>query len=388
MLTDFAESRAELRAWKRAITRTHRRRIRVRVLDLDHNRIASIDDVIDGQVTIDVENRECTRVANLTILDPSRSIGWEPDSPASLPIHLRRMVQIFDERAVPLFGWVSCPVFCGPVVDFDRDGAEVAVVAEGKEWLLGDFGRTYSWAKGRKVVDVIREMLEIGGEKPSRIHLPNLRATLPKEVNVTVDDKVLAHSRKLAHSVDRELFPDARGHWQMRRQPTRSSITLDRNWLTAAVRFDRPKLEVKNRWIILGAKPKGDKPRVRGDVSLPKNHALSAYTLRRNGKWRWEIHKAERPHVKTNAMARRIAMRLRDDRIRMAADVTIDCLPLPNVEEWDLVTAKDPLTGTAVTRVRQATIPLVSGVQTIGAVRRVARVKRHGGYHPATHGGL
>jgi len=389
MLTDFTESHAEYRAWRAGITRTHQRRVRVRVLTLDHRRIAWIDNVLDGQVTIDVTNRETVRVANIRLLDRSRSIGWEPDSPDSLPLHLRRMVQIFDDRAIPGYDWISCPVFTGPVAEFDRDGAEVSLVAEGKERLaLGSFGRIHTWAKGRKVVDVIGEILALAGEIPSRIHLPNLAATLPREVNVTRIDKPWVHARKLAANVNRELFFDGRGHVQMRRQPSRASLVLDDDWLQAPVRIDRPKLAFNNRWIILGANPPGDRPRIRADVALPSNHAFSAQSLARNGMPRWLIDQEELSQVNSNARALEIANRKRDDAIRSAAEISLDCLPFPNVEEWDLLIAKDPLTGTAATRVRQATIPLVSGVQTIGAIRRVSRVKRHRGYHPAQHGGL
>lgn len=392
MLTDFYETDAGLEVpratYRYTVTHTHQRRIRVRVMNLVHGRSAWFDDILDGQVSIDVTNREVSRIANLTLLDPARSIGWEPDSPSAVPLHLKRMVQIFYDVLVPGYGWVSCPVFTGPVVEVDRTGAEVSIVAEGKERLaLHSFGSTHTWKKRRKVVDVIREILELAGESTSRIHLPNLNATLPKDFTVTVDDKPWVQARKLARSVDRVLFYDGRGHARMRKQPTRHSITFDSDWLLAPMQIDRPKLEFKNRWIILGPKPKGDKPRVRADVWLPRSNPFSAVALARNGKPRWLIHKEERPNVKTNAKAREIAMRLRDRRIRYAADITFDVLPLPCVEEWDLVRVKDPLTGAAVTPLRQATIPLLREGMTVGAVVQKSRVKRKRGMIPGSIGG-
>lgn len=379
MFRNFANSNAEFEAWRRTLTQTHERRITARVMDLEHKRLSTIEKVVDGQVTIDVSNRECTRVANLTILDPSRSIGWEPDSPSALPAHLHRMVQIIDWRRVPGYDWIGCPVFTGPVAEIDRDGAQVSLVLEGKERLaLGSFGRTHTWKKGRKVTDVIREMLVLAGESPSRIHLPAIRSTLAKPVIVTRTDRPWVQARRLAESRDRVLYYDGAGHVRMRKVATRSVWTFDRNWLLGPMRLDRPKLTFHNGWIVLGPKPKGKKARINsGLVGLNKRNPFSAYSLRRNGKWRWIIRQEERQHIKTAAEARKIAQRFRDVRIRFAADVSFDALPLPNIEEWDLVRVRDPLAGVAVMQVKQATIPLVSGAMTIGSIKRVAQVKRH-----------
>jgi hypothetical protein len=360
-----------------ALTHTHQRRVRVRVMDLDHGRIAWLPDLLDGQMTIDTSNREVSRVANVTLFDPAQSIGWEPNTPAALPGHLRQMIQILDERAIPGYGWVSCPVFTGPISEFDRSGSEVRLAAEGKDRLaLSSFGRSHVWKKGRKVTTVIREILELGGEKPTRIHLPELANTLARDFNVSRTDRPLVEARKLARSLnDRIIFYDGRGHAVMRvKSTTAVGPRLDEDWLMGPVRIDRRKLEFRNGWIINGPRPGGNKPRpTSGLVGLPKNNDFSAYSLRRNGKWRWLIHEEEQANVKTNAKAHEIAARMRDERIKFAADVGVDILPLPNIEEFDYLRAVDPLTGAVLVRVLQATIPLVGGAQTIGAVNRITR---------------
>jgi hypothetical protein len=330
---------------------------------------------------------------NLQLVDPSRSIGWEPDSPSSLPRHLRRMVQVFDVRFVPDYGPVWCPVFCGPVKPegMNRDGAEVSIVAVGKEHLAqGSFGKAYSWKKGRLIVEVIGEILNLAGEKSSRIHLPNLPGRLQKDFNVSRTDEPLAKARHLAHQIDCVLFYNGRGHAIIRRKATHSTLTVDRSWLTSGVRIDRPELQFHNRWVALGKKPKGDKPRPSVDVWLPASNDFSGVALGREVggvvKPRWYTKEIDRPHVESKDKLRQIAERARDERIRFQADVSLDCLPFPNVEEWDLIKARDPLTGAAVVQVKQATIPLAGGSQTIGAIDRVSRMKRHN--YPASHGGL
>lgn len=376
---DFTDSDAEYAAYKRTLTSpVQQRRITVQVLDLEHRVLASFDKVIDGQVTIDVANRECTRVATLTLLDPTRSIGLEPDHPGSLPVHLKRMVRITDWRRVPGFDWIGVHVFTGVVVEVDRDGAQVSIVCQGKERLaLGSFGRTHTWKKGRRVTEVIREMLELAGERSSMIHLPAYKGTLGKDLTVTRTDRPWVQARRLAEARDFRLIYDGRGHVKMRREPSKPLWTFDRLWLLAPLRIDRRKLSFFNGWIVLGPKPPKNKPRVTsGLVALPKTNAFSAYALRRNGRWRWLIHQEERQHVKTNAQARAIANRLRDRAIRFAADVSFDVLPVPILEEWDKVLAVDPLAGRALVEVRQATIPLVAGGLTVGSIKRISRMKR------------
>jgi hypothetical protein len=388
VLRDFTESADELLAWQDTLSHTHERRVWARVLGLGHQRITTVDDILDGQVTIDV-TREPTRIINMRLLDPTKSLGWEPDSPSSLPVHMRRMIQVFDQRLVPGYGPVNCPMFCGPVAEADRDGAEVSVVAEGKEMLLGDFPRGHHWPKGRKVVEVIRDMLILGGEAPGRIHLPNINDRLPKDLSVRRGDSIRTRIWRLVGSVDMVCFYDGRGHFRMRRMPTAATLTLNSDLLMSQVRVDRSKVKFKNGWVVLGKNPPGDKPRISsGLIGLPKRHDFSAQSLAREGQPRWEIETAERPNCATVAKAKRIARRRRDEKVRSRSELGAETLPFPNVEEWDLYKALDPLTGRYQIRVRQATLPLVGGNQSIGAVRKVSNGGRGRGYRPPTHGGL
>lgn len=388
MLTDFAESRAEYRAWREAITHSHERKIWGRVLGLSHHRIAAVHDILDGQVTLDV-TADTTRIANVRLLDPTRSLGWEPDTPASLPIHQRRMIQLFDQRMVPGFGPVSCPIFTGPVAEVDRTGAEVFVKAGGKERLaMRSFGRTHHWQKGRLIHEVIKDLLELAGELPSRVHVPVMKARLNKDLNVKRTDKPWLIIKRLVRSVDRICFYDGRGHFRMRRLATGPSLILDEAWLMSEVALDRPQVEFHNGWIVLGKNPRGKAPRISSDlIGLPKRHEFSAQSLAREGQLGWEIREEERPNIGTKAKCNAAARKMRDEKVRARAEVAVDTLPFPNVEEWDLYGAVDPLTGRAQIRVRQVTFPLYQGNQSLNAKKRVHQGHRRG-YLPADHGGL
>lgn len=394
MLRDFCESEAEYDAFIATLTTTHERKIGVRVMNLNHKTIAWLegDAIVDGQVTIDATNRECSRVATLRLADPSQSIGMEPDSASTLPVHLRRMVQVVYHVRVPGFRWVGCPIFTGQVKDFDRTGADVSIAANSKEGLaLGNFGHGHSWKKGRKKIEVIREILELGGETTSRMHLPPLKATLKKPFNVRRGDRPWVKARKLARDMGWELFYDGRGHVRMRKlRGTPVKPFIGSKWLYTPVTEDRPVIEFINGWVVLGDNPKGPKPRIVSDlIGLPENHDFSAQSLARSGEPFWKILEVERPHVKSKKRANAIARRLRDDHIEANAAVSFECLPLPNIQEGDLLRVIDPLTGGRKVRVKQATIPLVGGAMTIGAVRKVSDGGSGGhGYHPAGQGGL
>lgn len=389
----FDDPDAAYRAYLTTLTRNHERRVRARVLNLGHSTLSWLDEdhIVDGQVTIDTDNRNCTRVLSMRLYDPSKSLGMEPTNPSSLPTHLRRMVQVLQEIAVPDYGWMGPPVFTGPVLPIDREGAEIILVGAGKEKLaLGNLGHGESWPKKTPKVRIIRALLILAGEDPSRIHLPPLKNTIHKPFNVSRRDRPLLKARQLARSMGWQLWPDGRGHWKMRK--TRGSTPvrpfLDSDWLMGPVTEDRPELVFFNGWEVLGDNPRGPKPRIQSDlIGLPENHPFSAQSLQRQGKDFWQIKTIERSGVKTKKRANEIARKARDDRVEANAAVSVECLVLPNIEEWDLLKAVDPNMGGRNVRVKQATIPLVSGNMTIGAVKKVSR-GGSGGYKPPSQGGL
>lgn len=362
-------------AWSSGLLLTHLRQVRVMVMYLDHSAVTrDYHAVIDGQVTIDTFADVIT-TANLTLLDPTMSIGWEPDSPNDFP-HLRRMVQIIDSRYVSALGtWVDCPVFTGPVNTFDRDGATVSIGAESKARLaMGNFGANHTWAAKTKVVDVIASMLTTwAGETSARIHLPSISHTIPEKLTVHQTDTIWPHIVRLVHSVGMVCFYDAAGHFRMRGPAASPSLTVDYQSLCSPVRVDRQAPDIKNRWIVLGPKPKAHKQRVAVTLDLPDANPWSAKNLGRNGVPRRLTVELQPGHVKNAAVAHKIAAHARDDAVRVSQQVSADMLPIPNVEPYDLVKLVDPKIGTFLARANQYTLPLgTGGPATIGAIKRVS----------------
>lgn len=354
------------------LRRTHERRVSFTVTDLEHRTKSTITPrFVEGQVTGDT-GRDVARMLEATFLDPSRSIRFDPDSPSGIPLHRQRMIQVGYSVKVPALGrWVTCEVFTGPVWDFDRSGAEVRVVAHGKERLaLGQAGRTRVFPKKTRKTRVIREILTDAGE--TRLAVPDLAVTMPDRLVVARMDARWKKARRVAASMNRQLFYDGSGVAILRRRPQRPVFTVDERLLMSEVTVDRDSEGLVNTWEVLGGKPRGNKQRVRAQVALPDAHPMSAKSLGRNGRRHYLIHQSENPHVKTRAEAVRKARDLRDDQIRLPASYRLDLVPVPHLEDGDLLRV---VTGEGVDLVRfdQWTLPLgVDGdpVMSVGAVRR------------------
>lgn len=387
MQTDFI-SKADYDVWAATIRGTHQRRMTITVLDLDHNPLASLSPkFFDGEITYDV-TREVLQVLSLQILDPDQVLQFEPDSPNTVPLQFSRMVQVGWSVRVPALGrWVTCVPFTGRLSDFDREGAMVTLTAESKERLaLGQAGRSFGYPKKARKTDVIRRLLTAAGE--SRLAIPDLNATTAERITVRTTDSFWPRAKKLAASIGSgyDLFYDGRGRAVMRKPGDRAVWTFDHRTLASDVSIDRDPSGIRNRWLILGAKPKGKKARVHADLHLPVKNSLSAQALGRTVdgdlKPYYLLEQEESPDIKTNVEAKARAKRLRDDALRTLTTYAFDALPIPHLEANDLVRVVTDQ-GTFLVRMKQWTLPLgLDGAPTmsVGSLTRksVARGRRRG----------
>lgn len=367
---------AELRIYNRTLVDTHERRIEVQVLDLEGKVLRSLTPkVLDGQVVIDV-TQSPTRVLTLTFLDPSRSLAFEPDSPGDAPLHRKRMVRVIDSRRIPdLNQWVDCPVFTGPMWDFERNGAEVTIVAHGKErQAMGQKWITKNFAKKSRKTTMIRTTLSLTGER--WLSIPDLRYTFPKRLTVWRMDQPWVKAMRVAKSMNRHLFYDGRGWARLRPYPTRPIYTFYRA-LLAEPKVRRDVEGLRNVAWVVGGKPKGQKKRVQAIASLPARHPNSPTSLGRNGAPLRLVEKVSNPHVKSRAEAQRRAIRIRDDRARLITEFAFDSMPIPHLEEQDMVAVRSD-DGVVLVRMRQWTIPLGpdASPMTVGTLRRTTKAGR------------
>lgn len=381
-------SHADLRTFHRGLTRTHSRRIHVGVYDLDGNVLTHLTpDVLDGQVIVDTTQGpdQPTRILDMTFLDPTRSVHFEPDAPGDAPLHRSRVVQVIDARRVPeLEDWVECEVFTGVVFDFDREGALCSLVAHGMErQAMGAKWTPVTYQKHTRKTDALKDLLDDAGE-PALGGIPDLSARMPERMTVTRMDPILPRALRLASSMDRQLFWPGHGRPVLRRIPSRPVFTFTEAHLLSEVKIDRDIEGVHNTFVAVGAKAKGAKKRPYAVESLPPANPLSSDPERgigRNGKKLRLVKREENRQIKTRDEAKARAKRMRDEGSGALVTYSFDSLPIPHLDENDLVRVVTD-EGTFRVRMEKWTLPLgFEGAppMTVGDIRRTTGPTRRGG---------
>lgn len=402
--------------YDRAVLRSHRRRIEVRIFTLDDEFVQSLTPrFLSGEVTIDTESSP-SRVATFDIIEPTRSLVFEPDEPGEASMHRKFKIQLVDSRQImELDGeWVEEVVQYGPIWDFGRDGPVVHLEVDGTDRLtMGTVRKGHAWLRRTKMTDIIVKLLRAAGSRDNRI--PDLAQRTKVHVHVGVTrkdggddddgdgkgkgkgkrkvrkvrgftthrtDTYLGKATHLATALDRHLYPDAGGTFRLDKPRQRPTHHLTRWALLGDPQVARSTREGPNAWVVLGGKPKGSKRRVTsGLVQLPPGHPLDEDKLAWHDEPFRVLAEDTNPHIRSKKRARAIAVRRRDRAMRVLVDVSIDCLPIPHLirRERDMVSADAPW-GIAHLTMRQVTYPLGpdAAAMTIGAVRRSVPRRRMG----------
>lgn len=369
---------ADRPAYHDALRASHTRRVDVGLTDLDGNTLAPLGGrLLDGQVLVDMD-ADVTRVASLSLLDPDHTLNFDTDSPDDGAMFLDRMLRI-TYRVRVAEDWVDAPIFVGPVTKLDRAGDVVEVEAQGKEALAtGDAWRPFTITKGTpKVIAIRRIMRERAGE--SEFSLPDLRAKLPESVSLGRYSEPWAAARKIADSMDRQLFYTGEGRLELRRMPARPVWTFRDGTggdVVSGVSVSHNAERVRNAVVVTGGKPKGRKDRVRAQAVAPSGHALSPQRLgRTNGQGefvpRYLVERVDDSGIRSQSEANTKARRMLTDLLREEVSVQFDTLPIPHLDAGDLVRVEADGIATDF-RLRQFSIPLGSGDagMSIGYLRK------------------
>lgn len=367
----------EMDAYHRGLARTHWRRIEVEVTTLNGDTVAHLTpEVVGGEVLVDAEagDEVTSRILTMSFLNPGRAV-FEPESSTDVPLHRRYALEVTDCRLIPELGrWVDCPVFNGPIWDFDRDGALVRIVGHG--WERQAFCVKWNpetFRKGEKKTDILKALLreagfnQLGG-------IPDLKATLPERLTLTKRDLLWPAAVKVAKSMDRHLFFDAAGRPRLRKLPDAAAFTFDERHLMGEPLVDRQSEGTPNVFEVVGAKPKGAKRRVRDVRELDPSHPNSKESLALHDQpYRVLVHEENRA-VKTQAEAEARAKRLREKAERGMTDTQVDVLPFPHFEELDLAAIRDSV-GAEHIRLNRFTLPLSQEASplSINSIRRNGR---------------
>lgn len=353
-------TRAELRAYHKALRDNQTRRVRVAVQNLDGETLAHLTPtVLDGQVIVDLD-AEVTRTLTMQFLDPNHALNFDSDSPDDGALYADRMLRVYYSVRVPDLGrHVSCVVFTGPLVKLDRNGDVVTIEAHGKERLaLGELWRPLAIKKGTPKVDAVRTLMDQAGE--TRYAFPTLKTRLPKRKSVNRFQSAWKVARHIAHSMDRQLFYPGNGICTMRHYPRTPLFTFntgERGEVVSDVAISNTMDDFRNVVLVVGGKPKGAKHRVRARAIAPKHHPLSPDRLGRNGQPRFMVEKIEDDSIRSRKEARRRAERVLEDRLRSVAQVTFDSVPIPHLDPGDWVRVRTD-DGVVSFRLRQFSIPL------------------------------
>lgn len=358
-------SAADAAEYGAALAASHVLGIEVRILNLSGDLIASLKVRANaGQINIDAD-RDVTRSATLQFQDDARSLQFDPDSPADGAVYFSHMVQVRHTVWVnALDKAVTCAVFTGPVVAFDRSGDEVSIEAQGKESFALQGVPTLTLPKGKNAIDAIRDILSLRcGE--DLFAFPTTTRRLPKAVVVgwAEETRPWTVCKAIAASLGLQLFYDGAGVCRLRALPSAPSFTFktgEGGTITQPVQVSHDKEEMRNRVRVIGSKPAHTY-----DATLPSTHPFSPQALARNGIPQYIYEEVTESNLGSKTAAKARADALLAQYARMEFGTTFSALPVPHLDELDLVRIDtDEYVGTQ--RVRQLSFPLAGGDMAVG----------------------
>lgn len=357
--------------------------VSLQVLDLDHRHVGSPISarLLDGQVTIDCD-AAVSRSTDMDLLDPTGALHLDSASPDDGAMFADRMIQVKYAIINPLgTKRYTVPVFTGPLTKLERTGAIVKLEAQGKEV----FGLTPAWQektfkKGMRITAAIKFIVgEMMGELPSKMRIPNLKKTLPRNVSVGGDKLPWPVAKQLASMLGYHLFYDGNGVCQMRRIPRGVTFTF-RQGPGGSIKTE-PDVgfsidNVVNAVEVWGKKPKKrkgktKKKRPHARVVATRSHPLSPWSLGRKGGPRYLPRVIEDDGVESDKEAKQVAQRVLKNGLLESVDVSYDTLVIPHLQELDVVRCSTTkFAGNH--RLRKFAVPLTSGGDmAVGYVRNV-----------------
>lgn len=351
----------------------HTINITVRLLDTSHRYYEDLSDrFVDGTVTIDADATEADRALDLVLYDPLAQIQLDPDSPSPSSVFITHMISIIYSVGAPDGSRVyNIPVFCGPIDDVDRTGPILSLKCLGKEVLASD---TFWWARtfnpGADKSNIIRSLLVETGEL--KLDLGTKTGQITRVLSLARGEaKAWPEAKALAKSLSCTLFFDGRGVAVMR-----PIDQVTRHWFNETNIKSAPQVgydlkSASNAVEVLGAIPKGSKRALIRRKVAPDSHPLSPKRLARNGHDRiinpifindTDLHY----QYQVDALANRTL----DDALLEATEATVEVMPNPLLEPYDI--GEIDWGNTQVkTRIIKATLPLRNtGSSTIGYLKR------------------
>lgn len=393
-MIDLGLSNDEQQAYEEDLVKSHSMRVSVSIMDRDEKHRGSLtiaeNNLLEGEVTVDAD-ADITRSLSLTIVDKRNRIDLDPNSPAEEALFLDTFISVErEDYSSTLDGYVSCPVFWGPLTGFERDGHTVTLEGMGKEILALDphfLFKVKNFRKEVKIRAIIEELLREQGER--RFDFPDFDRKIHKNLSFNRMEEPWRRAKKLSQALNTQLFYDGRGKARLRRHPHDSnemivfreqdpdkSDELANVLQIATLAYDLDR--VRNVVEVLGPKPENkNKKRIRYVARPSKRHPLHPDALARNGEPRMMVHRIENQHLKRESEARSIAERALKGKLRASLNVSFTSLPFPHVEERDHASLKRQNGDRISFHLDQFTIPLTADdPMSVGALKHKSWRKR------------
>jgi hypothetical protein len=369
-------SSASLRALNATLTAHHEIRVRASVLTLSGTTTADVSSMlVDGQVNVDA-SADVTRTASLSLLDPSRSLSIDSNSPADAALFMDRMIRLTYEVAVA-GQWVAIPVFTGPITKLSRSGAVLSVEASGKEILARSAAwRPLNLRKGTPKTTAIRLILsERAGE--TTFSIPTLTSRLPTALSLASTDIPWVVARRIANSLGRQLYYDGEGVCRLRTVPGVPVFTFTGAALVGPIQLSYSPATA-NAVQVIGATPKGSKVPVSYSAVAAASHPLSPWALGRNGVPRYLPNVIQDSNIRSTAEAKVVATNTLAQSLLEAVDASFDSVPIPHLDPSDVVAAYTD-EGHVTFRLGSFSLPLgVGSPMSVGYHRNVSPKHRRG----------
>lgn len=366
---------AELKAYHETLRTTHQRRTHISIHDMSGKVLSTpVGLELDGQIVVDARATP-SRVLTLSIVDPHNTLNIDPSIPAPAGMHVNRQIRVQVSVYVPdLERWVTCTPFFGPLrYPVSRTGRVVTITAHSRDTLgTGNLWYALSRAKGSRKTDAIKALLARYGENGGAIG--TLKTRLPHHANYGRSAHPWNEAKKIAHSMNRQLFYNGAGVALLRSFSLHPIFNFtDYATSTVSANLD-PSAPRINAVEVFGAKPKGAKSRVRGTAVLSPGNLLSPSSLGLNDGKVFQSLVITNPYIRSAAEAHRSASRHLTDAQREEIQISLDSMPIYHLDEFDMVRAAGHHF-----RLSTFTIPLGSGdsgqgaPMTVGVIRRTTR---------------
>lgn len=374
----FGLSAAEKKEYEELLLKPHWVFVRIHVLDLDHNYLEDISNMIlEGQVDVDT-TAEVSRTLTMSIYDRYGAMDIDANSPNQGAMFMDKMIRIHYCIAPPdRSKWFEVPLFTGAITKADGSSNFIGIEAAGKEHLMYvSVWTPKTYKQGKPKVDAMIDILKDFGETKFKIKKSD--AKLPKNVAVNNEKTPWIALNSIAQSMTRDAFYDARGVFQCRPRNNKRVYTFKQ--FTAEPQFSFSVENVINAVRVVGGKPKGAKKKITYRIRASRNHPLSPWKLGRkvDGQIvpRHYMAVLEDNSIKTKAEAKKLAKRRLDQGLLESLEASFSAPVVPHLEDNDVVGIETE-DFSAKARFQKASIPLVgSAVMTVGYNKRISPTKK------------